>query len=1685
MPATRRVEYDGRNIPGSTLTWASALVAVFALVHPANAQWIQFQDETSQRLVANPAVGTADVEEKDYAWGDVDNDGDIDVVCVRKQPFTTAGRRTNVLFLNEGIVEGHAVNGVLVDRTDLFAVASDVAGDSGFSTPTNDRDVVLADVNNDGWLDVVTATTLSEGQPRHISHPRIYINLGESAGSWLGFRYEDARFPQLLSIPGGVASPPRFCSVAFGDVTGDDIPDLYFGDYDSGPQPHTDMNDRLLINDGSGTFVDQSTQRMTAEMLQSAFGTSVAIADMNNDGVNDIVKDTALNPPQRISISYNNPANEGLFNQFDIIYEIAPYFISVDDLNQDGNLDIVITDDGADRYFINQGNGPGNMATFSNNVLLRESGTDGEFGSNSIIADLNNDGHNDAIVCDVDVDGFGCSRQTRIYRNLGNLPGITLQEQGTGGIPPNLLVGVHDMAVFDIDGDGWKDLLIGRCSSTEVWMNQPPTGLTFSYPQGLPAFVTPNQLFTFQVQISVTGGGILDPSSPQMHLSVDGGATSTTSLTQIGAGLYETTLPASACATRFSFHFSAQTQGGGIETDPSNAPAGRFNASAAAGTAITFTDEIEGDVSGWTIVNDPALLSGAWEQADPNGTLSGALQAAPEDDATQAANAVMAFITENAPAGSTAGAADVDGGPTHLITPEFALAGTDATISWQQWFFTTTGSADVLDVFVTNSPGDAGWVLVQSTDGTSGWETASFTVGDFVTPTNQVRVRFTASDSPNDSITEAGIDNLQLQQLVCAGCTNASCDDGLFCNGPETCQGSTCLPGISPCSLNEVCDETGTACVDCLSAGDCDDGLFCNGAETCVGNTCTAGSDPCPGQLCDDGPDVCVDCLTNGDCDNGDDCDGIGTCTGGGVCQPGSALDCDDGLFCNGVESCSMGACVPGTSPCGSFCDEDFDSCDLALQPRMGDPVRGLSAAERTLFDAGLVAFNRDFDEGSGLGPIFNQDSCGSCHSVPTTGGSGTIQVRRFGQALKGGFDPLDSLGGSLLQFNGLNEMCFEVIPPEANITANRLTPSIFGGGLVETISDADLLTNANTPPSGSVSGIAHMVQPLEDPFGPQRVGRFGWKAQVATLLTFSGDAALNEMGITNRLVTTENAPNGDLAALAACDTVADPEDGPDGLGFHFIDRTTHFQRMMAAPPQTPRSGMTGETIFISIGCSDCHIATPFLTGSTDIASLSDRTIKPYSDFLLHDMGLLGDGIVQGAGTEREMRTPALWGVRVRDVLIHDARAAGGTFTSRVVDAVAAHDGEGAPSAANFAALSTVDQNAIVRFLDSLGRAEFDHDGDNVVEIPDFNAFKQCFDSVVTVTPDDECAISDFDRNGDVNLDDYQAFLLAYDGLQEDCNGNGTLDITDILNGTSPDVNLDGRPDECAAFCANDCDCIDSDACSVDVCTDNLCENFTGLRYGDVQSPYGGVVQTSDILCAVVGFGNYCSCPNADIAGCGSSGVPIQTNDILAIVDAFGGTDPCGCPFSTGPMAASGSSPSAAVETIVPGPAATISLVAHDKSARPGGTIRIDAFVSGAAGLRAYEVGLTATVGRGKDVSVSKMIIDDARTDFVFAGGLAISAFDNNRSRLGSVSNAGPVDVPHREQHYIGTFFLVIPTKAAGAMRVSVQDSNTAIWQSPIDRIGITAVEELHIPLTNPRQVPISSVDGVSGMRVR
>jgi hypothetical protein len=241
-------------------------------------------------------------------------------------------------------------------------------------------------------------------------------------------------------------------------------------------------------------------------------------------------------------------------------------------------------------------------------------------------------------------------------------------------------------------------------------------------------------------------------------------------MTQVQANLYQAVFPAMNCTDVIRFYFTAQLSTGATFKDPANAPTETYSAVSAIGTQITVQDNIEGDVSSWTVTNHASLTGGGWQQADPNGTINGGAVVSPEDDAG-ADIEVKAFVTQNGAPGGLVSAADVDGGPTWLVSPTIDLAGTDATISYDRWFYCEdigTVDADFLFTEVSNNNG-ASWVPVHNTGATgSAWQNVNFRVGEFVTPTAQVRVRFWTTDTPNNSLTEAGIDNFTIEELVCA-----------------------------------------------------------------------------------------------------------------------------------------------------------------------------------------------------------------------------------------------------------------------------------------------------------------------------------------------------------------------------------------------------------------------------------------------------------------------------------------------------------------------------------------------------------------------------------------------------------------------------------------------------------------------------------------------------------------------------------------------------------------------------------------------------------------------------------------------------------------------------------------------------------------------------------------------------
>ena len=372
-----------------------------------------------------------------------------------------------------------------------------------------------------------------------------------------------------------------------------------------------------------------------------------------------------------------------------------------------------------------------------------------------------------------------------------------------------------------------------------------------------------------------------------------------------------------------------------------------------------------------------------------------------------------------------------------------------------------------------------------------------------------------------------------------------------------------------------------------------------------------------------------------------------------------------------------------------------------------GAPLPGLTAAELSKFNTGRTGFATPEGPADGLGLVFNANNCAACHRAQGIGGGDpNIFATRFGTITGGKFDPLIRLGGPVLQVRGITTPDNTVIPPErvpaeATIVARRRTTPCFGFGLIDAVPDSVYFALAAkqatmTPATaGRVNKVTDLIT------GITVAGKFGWKAASPNLVNFSGDAYKEEMGITSkgwkrdkdgRSIEEENPPQGN-AALLAHNPVASPNE-PDLVDvIAFAD----FMRFLAPPPRGPINDTVkaGEKVFSNIGCANCH--TPSLTTGTNAsAALSLKTFAPYSDFLIHDMGSLGDGIEQGVARGNDMRTAPLWGLRTQTNLLHDGRA------KSIEEAIQMHRGQGQSSADKFRNLSATDKAALMAFLKSL-----------------------------------------------------------------------------------------------------------------------------------------------------------------------------------------------------------------------------------------------------------------------------------------------------------------------------------------------------------------------------------------------
>ncbi len=332
---------------------------------------------------------------------------------------------------------------------------------------------------------------------------------------------------------------------------------------------------------------------------------------------------------------------------------------------------------------------------------------------------------------------------------------------------------LHLVASFDTsaaDGDdsifagNWgvypflsPDRVLASDGGTGMWVID-VNAMRFKYPSGLPWTVAPEVAAPIEVEISVVGAPAL-ASSVASHAAVDGGAPVDQTLSDQGDGLFTGTLPAAACGSVIDVSFSADNTLGTTFVDPPAAPGATYRVDVALTTATVFEDDFELDL-GWTVENT-ALDSGAWERGDPLGT-----GAQPENDATGAGDG-SCFFTEQGPAGGSSGAADIDGGPTVLTSPELDFSAGGGIVSYSYWLF-NNDETDALVVEISND--GTNWIEARRYDGVGnlgGWREERFDTADFVASGDQIQVRFSVADNPNDSVTEAAIDNFNAYRLIC------------------------------------------------------------------------------------------------------------------------------------------------------------------------------------------------------------------------------------------------------------------------------------------------------------------------------------------------------------------------------------------------------------------------------------------------------------------------------------------------------------------------------------------------------------------------------------------------------------------------------------------------------------------------------------------------------------------------------------------------------------------------------------------------------------------------------------------------------------------------------------------------------------------------------------------------------
>jgi len=393
-----------------------------------------------------------------------------------------------------------------------------------------------------------------------------------------------------------------------------------------------------------------------------------------------------------------------------------------------------------------------------------------------------------------------------------------------------------------------------------------------------------------------------------------------------------------------------------------------------------------------------------------------------------------------------------------------------------------------------------------------------------------------------------------------------------------------------------------------------------------------------------------------------------------------------------------------------------FGALGTPVNECVAEPVPPTARGNGT-FEANKFIFSERETVDDGLGPTYNDVGCVECHQSIDVGAFGQQMEFRAGHLVNGQF--VDAPGGQLIHARGTDSDIVEHISTAETVKAFRIVTQALGDGFVECIANSTLQNNVNAQPVAQRGTLTTV--PVVEANNTLRIGRFGWKSQHASLLSFAGDAYLNEMGITNKFDGTNGRSSNDPAAGttenpcstaegvrdctgAPFDPVADPEDdGNDVLAF------ADFMAATRAPGRQnpiPAAAVRGDPLFTQVGCAVCHTRT-FQTAApgTSInggafqvpAALGNKLIHPFSDFALHNIGT-GDGIVQngGQGTANMLRTSPLWGIRARNRFLHEG------LNITIFDTIQLHAGQATTARNNFNALTAGQRNDLIAFVLSL-----------------------------------------------------------------------------------------------------------------------------------------------------------------------------------------------------------------------------------------------------------------------------------------------------------------------------------------------------------------------------------------------